>query len=478
VEVQATTAGALDVRADTVAVGLFAGKGVAHDVADGTLGALVEAGEARAAPASLAVTHAEGRRFILVGLGPREEWEPERAREAAAAVHGRARELGTRHLCWESPHHSDDATVGALVEGTLLHAHPVARWRSQTPAEGLERLTVSAHHDVAAAVARAAVVARAQNRARDLQNTPPNLLPPRALAERARTLPHVTTQVLAGDEIAAGGLGAFAAVARGSAEPPCLAAVRYEPASAAGPLLGLVGKGLTFDSGGYSLKTRTAMPEEKFDMSGAAAVLEAIAAVAELGIPARILGVVGAAENLVSGTAVRPGDVVRALDGTTIEVNNTDAEGRLVLADCLAWAVRQGAERLVDIATLTGGVVTALGSAYAGLVASDDAWAAEVQAAAATSGEEVWRLPRHRAYREAIRGRYADLVNSTLDRKAHALTAAALLERFAAGRPWAHLDIAGVAHDTKRPYAPRGGSGWGVRLLVALAERTAAAADA
>jgi leucyl aminopeptidase len=211
-----------------------------------------------------------------------------------------------------------------------------------------------------------------------------------------------------------------------------------------------------------------------FDWGGGGGVRGGGGGVAADGLPVRLLGVVGACENLISGSAVRPGDIVTALDGTTIQVDNTDAEGRLVLADCLAWAVDRGAARLVDIATLTGGVVTALGSAYAGLMASDDAWAEEVLAAARDAGEDAWRLPLHRIYREAMRGRYADLRNSTLDSKGHAVTAAAFLERFAGGLPWVHLDIAGVADDLGRPYARRGGTGWGVRTLVTLAERVAA----
>jgi leucyl aminopeptidase len=477
-EVDATTAGPLETDADTVAVGLFAGKGIAHDVGDGALGALVDAGEARPTPGVVAVTHAAGKRWIVAGLGPRDDWTPERAREVAAAVDRRARELGARHLCWEAPHHSSDAVVGALVEGTLLHAYAFDTYKTAAAEDraGLQRLTVSAHDDVAGPVGRAAVITAAQNRARDLQNTPANDCTPLALAARARELSGVEVEVLEGDEIAAAGMGAFASVARGSAVPPCLIAVSYAGADASDETLAFVGKGVTFDTGGYAIKTRKSMPGEKFDMSGGAAVLEAVGAIAELGLPIRLLGVVGACENMISDRATRPGDIVRALDGTTIEVDNTDAEGRLILADCLTWAIDRGADRLVDIATLTGGVVTALGSAYAGLMSSDDAWAEEVLAAARDAGEDAWRLPLHRIYTEAMRGRYADLRNSTLDGKAHAVTAAAFLERFADGRPWVHLDIAGVADNLGRPYARRGGSGWGVRTLVTLAERVAAGA--
>jgi leucyl aminopeptidase len=253
--------------------------------------------------------------------------------------------------------------------------------------------------------------------------------------------------------------------------------LRYEhpDADPARPVLGLVGKAVTFDSGGLSLKPATSMPDMKFDMSGGAAVIEAVGAIARLGLPLRVVAVVGATENMPSGSAMRPGDIVRASDGTTIEVDNTDAEGRLVLADCLLHARGLGAERLVDLATLTGAMVIALGSSYAGLMANDDAWAARVQEAADVTGERVWRMPLHREYADMVRGRYADLTNRPEGRKAGAITAAEFLRHFAGDVPWAHLDIAGVANDAGRPWAPKAGTGFGVRLLVELARRTAAA---
>jgi leucyl aminopeptidase len=463
----ATTAAPADVGADTIAVARFDGEGSpAPEVAD-----LVSSGEARARLGALAVTHVGGRRWIVCGLGGRDEHGgTEAAREAAVAVAVRARELGARHLCWVAP---GAASVGALVEGTVLGAHRVG------PGSGsrrLERLTVTCREDVAPAVARAGVVARAQNRARELQDAPANVLTPEALAEHARALDGVETEVLDRGAIESAGMGAFAAVGRGAENEPRLISVRYEPGGAAGPRLGWVGKAVTFDSGGYSLKPPARMHEMKFDMSGGAAVLGALAAVVELAVPVRILAVIGAAENLVSGSAMRPGDIVHAADGTSIEVNNTDAEGRLVLADCLWWAREHGAERLVDVATLTGGIVTALGVVYAGLMANDDTWAAEVQAAADAADELVWRLPLHPRYAKAIEGHYADLLNSTTDRKAHPLTAAAFLHAFAGDTPWAHLDIAGVASGAGAPWAAKSGTGWGVRTLVALAERVAAVA--
>jgi leucyl aminopeptidase len=452
------------VDADTVAVGLFAEAATSAPAPE--VEALVASGEARGRLGALAVTHVDGRRWLVCGLGSREAWGGEAAREAAVAVHGRARELGARHLCWVAP---DLGASGPLVEGTLLGAHRV-RPQGEN-ARGLRKLTVAAAADVSAATIHAGVVARAQNRARELQDAPANVLTPEALADRARALDGVEVEVLGPAGMAQAGMGALAAVGRGAANEPRLITARHEPPGATGPLLGWVGKAVTFDSGGYSLKPPARMYEMKFDMSGGAAVLEALAAVVELRLPVRVLAVVGAAENLVSGSAMRPGDIVRAADGTTIEVNNTDAEGRLVLADCLWLARERGAERLVDVATLTGGIITALGTVYAGLVANDDAWAAEVQRAAEAADELVWRLPLHPRYAKQIEGRYADLLNATPDRKGQPLTAAAFLHHFAGDVPWVHLDIAGVASGAGAPWAPKSGTGWGVRTLVALAER-------
>jgi len=479
-EVRATTDPPLQTNADTVCLGLVEGEGVAHDVADGTLGALVESGEASARPRKVAVAHADGVRWLLVGLGARHELDAEAARVAAAVAETRARELGAQRLCWELPHHVDDAFAGGLVEGTLLSAYRFDRFKSSVDDDApsrLEALVVSAHHDVGDPVGRAALVAAAANAARDLQNAPANEMTPTRLGERARELAEevdgLSAEVDGREAIARGAMGAFGAVARGSDEDPALITLRYEPLGATGPVLGLVGKAVTFDTGGISIKPAAKMAEMKFDMSGGAAVLEAIGAIARLELPVRVVAVIGATENMPSGHAVKPGDIVRARNGITIEVNNTDAEGRLVLSDCLAWAVEQGAERIVDLATLTGAIVVALGSTHAGLFANDDAWAADVEAAARTSGELVWRLPLHAETAELIKGRYADIANATEVRKAGSITAAEFLKHFIGDVPWAHIDIAGTAWDLERPYARKGGAGFGVRLLVDLAQRVA-----
>jgi leucyl aminopeptidase len=207
----------------------------------------------------------------------------------------------------------------------------------------------------------------------------------------------------------------------------------------------------------------------KFDMSGGAAVIEAAAAIARLGLPVRLLAVVGATENLPSGRSVKPGDIVTAANGRTIEVNNTDAEGRMVLADCLCHAVAEGAERIVDLATLTGAVIVALGSTYAGLMANDEELAGRVTAAGERTGEIVWQLPLHPEYDELVKGKYGDLDNAPEARKAGTIIGAAFLSNFVGETPWAHLDIAGSAWDLERAYASKGASGYGVRLLVELA---------
>ena len=475
--VESTTVLPAEADADTVVIGVLEDEKIHHDV-DGVLNGLVAAGEARAKHRHLAVGHAGGKRWILVGLGSRAQLDGERVRVAAASALGRARELGARRLCWEVPHKVGTEIAEAIVEGTVLSAYRFDRFKGTPPAEdgGLEALVISAHDDLATVVAEAEIVARAVNAARNLQNTPANEMAPRHLADAARALGEldgVSVEVEGRDGLARLGMGSFGAVAQGSPEEPALITLRYEGPDAAGPVLGLVGKAVTFDTGGISIKGANKMFEMKFDMSGGAAVLGAIEAIAELRLPVRVVAVVGATENMPSGRAMKPGDVVRAANGKTIEIINTDAEGRLVLADCLTHAVNLGAERLVDIATLTGAIISALGNTHAGLVASDDDWAQQVQNAATSTGELVWRLPLHPDYAKALESETADLMNVNETRKAGSIVAAEFLRRFTGDVPWAHLDIAGTAWGAGRPYTPKGGSGFGVRLFVALARSLA-----
>jgi leucyl aminopeptidase len=215
------------------------------------------------------------------------------------------------------------------------------------------------------------------------------------------------------------------------------------------------------------------MHEMKFDMSGGAAVIESMGAIAQLGLAAKITAVVPSTENMPSGHAVKPGDIVTAMNGKTIEVNNTDAEGRLILADALWYAVEEGAERIVDLATLTGAIIVALGSTYAGLFSNDDDWYRQVEEAADATGEIGWRLPLHPEYLELTKGQYADLSNASEQRKAMSSYAAEFLKQFVSDRPWVHIDIAGTAWSTARPYIGSGATGFGTRLLIEIAQRAA-----
>ena len=471
--------------ADTVVVGLFEGAEPRTD-APAQVGELLASGEAQRSFKALALTHAEGKRWLTVGLGPRKDFTPERARIAAALTRERARELSTQVLCWEAPaaDPQDGASAevaGALVEGTILadysfDLHKSVRTGGQdadAKPKPLDGLIISGAGPVEAAVADAAIVAAAVNAARDLQNRPGNDLTPTALADYARALGEeiegLQVEVQGRSGIEGLGMGAFAAVAQGSEQQPALIVLKYEGPDAKGPMLGFVGKAVTFDSGGISLKPGPKMAEMKFDMSGGAAVVEAVAAIARLRLPVKLLAVVGATENLPDGRAIKPGDIVTAKNGKTIEINNTDAEGRLVLADCLCHAVSLGAERIVDLATLTGAVIIALGSTYAGIMSNDDEFTKRVTAAGERTGEILWRLPLHPEYDELVAGKYADLDNAPEARKAGTIIGASFLQNFVGETPWAHLDIAGSAWDLGRAYVGKGASGYGVRLLVELA---------
>jgi len=336
----------------------------------------------------------------------------------------------------------------------------------------------SDHDDRSESVARGAFLAAAQNRARDLQNSPPNEMTPEALAARAKEIsdgsPHATLTTLGRAELIAAGCGAFAAVAQGTDREPQMIVLRWDPPAATAEPMAIVGKAVTFDSGGISIKPSVGMEGMKFDMSGGAAALEATAAIIELEVQVPVICIVGATENLLSGSAMRPSDIVTASDGTTIEIDNTDAEGRLVLADCIVRAKAEGAKRIIDLATLTGAMDIALGPAYAGLFTNNEEWGELVMGASDASGEPLWHMPLNPAYRKMIDGVYADIRNTASKRVAGASTAAEFLHHFAGDEvQWAHLDIAGVADDVDLPYAKKGGAGFGVRLLVNLAESLA-----
>jgi leucyl aminopeptidase len=321
------------------------------------------------------------------------------------------------------------------------------------------------------------VVAAAQNWARGLTVRPGNVATPTFLASRARELASVhglEVDVWGPDKLREEGFGGLLAVARGSAEEPRFIIIQYRGAD--GSPFVLVGKGVTFDSGGISIKPASGMEDMKFDMAGGAAVLGAVRAAAELRLPIRLVGLVPATENLPSGSALKPADVIRGVSGTSIEVVNTDAEGRLILSDALAYGSRLQPRAMVDLATLTGGCVVALGHHASGLMTDDDALAASLELSGRRTGERVWRLPIWKEYRQQMDSKIADIKNSA-GRDASPLTAGCFLKEFVGeGIPWAHLDIAGTAWTEKEgPYQPEGATGVGVRLLVDWLRRTAEA---
>jgi leucyl aminopeptidase len=428
------------------------------------------------------------RRAVVVGLGDREEFEPERARVAGAIAARTAEAMDVTSMTLAGPDADDPkALATAAVEGAILGSYRFDRYKSKKDDEDdgggdgqsskhLEELQVVGDIGIGEAVEAARVGAEAENFARELQDLPSNVVTPSYLAGRAKAIADehssVTCEVMGRKQIAEAGMGGLVAVSQGTAEEPQLIVLRYQ-GGGEGETLGLVGKGVTFDSGGISIKPSGGMHEMKMDMSGAAAVLEAVSAIAKLELPINILAVIPSTENMPSGTAVKPGDIITQLNGKTVEVNNTDAEGRLILADALAYSVELGADRVVDLATLTGAVIVALGSTYAGLISNDDAFAAEVEGAAGRTGELAWRLPLHPEYKELTKGTVADLTNASSKRKASTIYAGSFLEEFVDDKPWVHLDIAGTAWDVGREYTGKGPSGFGTRLLIELARSLA-----
>jgi leucyl aminopeptidase len=420
------------------------------------------------------------RRVLLVGLGAHEDFHAGALRRASACALRRAREARVKHLQFMLPdvgesNASELARVAA--EGARLGFYENDFYQGRDAEEdqpALERFTIAAApgerlHD---SLERARIVAEAANWARALADEPGASLPPREFARRAAEMAAefgLTVETLEASEIRARGMGGLWGVGQGSDEPPALIVVRYEPegASAEDELWAFVGKGITFDTGGISIKPAQGMEEMKSDMAGGAAALGALRAVAELKLKRRIVAVVPTAENMPSGRALKPGDIVRTLAGYTIEVVDTDAEGRLVLVDGIAYARTLGASRIVDLATLTGSIIVALGDHRTGLFSNDDEWAARVSEAAARAGEPAWRMPLSDDYKKKIESPIADFKN--YGGRPDATAAALLLSKFAADTPWVHLDIAATSwHGEAQPHAPAGATGTGVRTLVEL----------
>ncbi|MBI4004410.1 MAG: leucyl aminopeptidase [Candidatus Omnitrophica bacterium] len=428
----------------------------------------------------------KGNQWILaVGLGKAKGLSLERVRQFAGTAVKSIRTRGHRHavlpVLRERGLGDTAAVARALAEGALLGLYRYDKLRTVPKHEKNKHvdaitLVVERSGDVAHArrgVEKAEVIAEAVRLARDLINGPANLVTPTVLANQARQLAQqhrLKCTVTPFARLKRLGFGGIVGVAQGSNHPAQFIVLEYRPARAKATFA-LCGKGITFDSGGLSLKPSAKMEQMKYDMSGAAAVLGTVKAAAELKLPYTVIGIIAATENMPSGTAQRPGDVLKTLSGKTVEVLNTDAEGRLVLADCLHYAKRFKPDCVVDLATLTGACVVALGSEAVGLMTKDEKLAARLSQAGKETYERVWRLPLWDEYGPAMKSDIADLRNVTNTGEAGTITAAKFLEEFAAGLNWAHLDIAGTAWaDKDRPYIPKGAVGIGIRLLINLME--------
>src|SRR5947209_4391125 len=448
---------------------------------DPRLARLAETGELRGSRGEAVLLHGDGERLVAAGVGARDEVDAEAFRTAgSAAAQALSRVGGT--LAWQLDERLPlplREQAAALVEGTILGSYSPGRWKSKDDTRPVERIVIAAEEtpELRSAVERAALLADRANRARDLANTPPNELTPGTLADRAAELAdeheHLTAESLGPEEMAALGMGSLLAVGQGSRNEPRLIVLRYEPPNATNKdlLLGLVGKSITFDTGGISLKPPGGMQDMKGDMAGGAGTLHGIGALAALGTPVSAIAVLAAAENMPGGGAFRPGDILSAANGKTIEVINTDAEGRLVLADALWYARREGATHMLDLATLTGAMELALGDLYGGVFANDDEWRDRIASAGGRSGDLVWPFPLHDRYRRYVDSTFADMKNSSTLRQGSPVLAAEFLKEFAGEGPWAHIDMAGPGFLERSRgdylHVP-GGTGYGVRLIAEL----------
>ncbi len=418
----------------------------------------------------------KAKRLVVAGGGKREKWDSSELRKLAGAVLRSLKCKGVRSITFalDDAFRSDEFAA-AVVEGAILGDFESNRYKTDPKKNDKHVDSVAILGGSQAAVERGRILAEAQNFTRALANDPPNLLTPTRLAERARELAGeygLGCEILDQDRMRQLGMGALLGVAQGSAEPPALIVLRYQPQSppASKDHLGLVGKGVTFDTGGISIKPALDMDQMRYDMAGGGAVLGAMRAIAQLKPAIPVTGIIPTVENMPGSRAQRPGDIVTSLSGKTVEVLNTDAEGRLILIDALTYAQRLGCTHLVDAATLTGAVVVALGHFYAGAFSNNDPFLKKLLAAAKTEGEKMWQLPLDEEYKKALESEFADLQNIG-GRPGGAVTAAMFMKDFVNDLPWVHLDIAGTAWlEEGKPYLVKGATGIGVRTFVQLAQ--------
>ncbi len=477
---------------DALVVGVFEGEastrsGIVNAVdeaLDGSIRRLLDLGDFEGKHKQTAVLYTQGAvtapRLALVGMGKSDEFDAEKAREAAGEVACQLRDLGVKTIAIPTPSDAPPEMIQAATEGSLLALYQFNQHKTEglDDVKELDAITflisdASGKSALDEAVALGSAIAGGTILARDLSNQPGNKLTPTALAEKAREVADTTglsCEIFDLAELKKKGFGTLLAVAQGSQEEPRFITLEYVPEGEKRDTVVFVGKGITFDTGGISLKPGKGMEEMKHDMSGAAAVLGAMQVVGKIKPDLHVVGLIAATENMPSGTAIKPGDVVTSYSGKTVEIINTDAEGRLVLADALGYAKRYEPQAVIDLATLTGAVIVALGNLTAGMMGTDQALMNRLQAAGEKTHERVWQLPLWDDYDEQIKSNTADAKNIG-DGTAGTIAGAVFLKKFADGYPWVHLDIAGTAWDMKgSSYVPKTASGYGVRLLVQLAQ--------
>lgn len=483
----------LKTKADAWIVNLFAGvtkpcgaTGAVDAALGGQISRLIELGEFTGKLSETAVLYPIdilASKVILVGLGEAEQLNLEKVRQAAGAAYkvaakGKAQTIATIVHGAGSGGLCPVACAQATVEGSLLASYRYEAKGVKGSDKPQPTELIVAEHDadkleaVELGVSRGRVTAAATNLARTLVNTPANFMTPTHMADVAEQVAqesNLQLEVLERADMEELGMGCLLGVAQGSAQPPKLIALRHE-GNPGGETVALVGKGITFDSGGISIKPSAGMERMKNDMAGGAAVLAAMSAIGKLQPKTNVLGIIACTENLPSGTALKPGDVIEAMTGQTVEIVSTDAEGRLILADAVAYAEHKGASKIVDVATLTGAIGVALGNIYAGLVSSNDELVEIIQQAADIAGERFWRMPVHDDYRELYKSDVASMRNGGA-RGGGAITGGMIIGEFVKDAAWAHLDIAAMAStESSKGYDIKGGTGFATRTLVQIAE--------
>jgi len=480
------------IEADAIVVSLFEGveqpggaAAAVDKVLDGAISSLINRGEIKGKFEEVSIVHTFGklppRIVAIAGLGKRDGFDVDKIRRVTGQFCRALRKLNC-HKIATIAHGAGagnielETSVQAIAEGAILGLYGFSKYK-KSEYEDVDEVLIAVREKEKVPILEPVLrkgksIAEATNLARDMGNEPANYMTPSQMAETAKELANkydLGFRVFAREDMEAMGMGALLGVAKGSSQPPKLITLTYKGDERSKEALGFLGKGITFDSGGISIKPSEGMGEMKDDMAGAAAVIAALAAIAQLKPKINVTAIVPATENLPSGTALKPGDILKAMNGKTIEVISTDAEGRLILADALSYAVKQGLSPLIDLATLTGACRVALGMYYSGLFGNDQDWIDKVLKAAERTGERMWHMPMPEEYKEQIKSEIADVKN-TGNRYGGAITAALFLAEFVGNVPWVHIDIAGPRLSHKESgYIVKGATGVGVRTLVELA---------